>query len=345
MTAQMVATRAGTSVSTVSLVVNGKDRGRVSEAIKERVLTAVEELGYTVDHTASALAKGRGDLVIFVAPDLNPFFAEVTRGIREALGDQYKLLVSVPRGQPSAEDVASFLSFRPAGMLVEAPSASFVRDLPNSSLPMVLLDAPDCPGSVVYDFQAGISALAAHLVENGHRTLVYLDTTHQIATFDLRRALLEEAATAAGLTILRDLPRAELTIDSAAKIARAHLPRWRAQGATAVITATDTLAYGVLAAAAAVGLEVPTEIAVAGFDDLPSSSVVGPPLTAVSLPAASLGKVAASRLLAMIAGSPVPELTPLPTGLVVRASTGTAVSQQVANRPGATDTEAERSVH
>ena len=92
----MVAKHAGVSVATVSLVVNGKDRGRVSPANVERVRNSIDELGYVVDRVASSLSKGSSDLVILIAPDIsNPFFAGVVAGIKEILGDRYQLLLSV----------------------------------------------------------------------------------------------------------------------------------------------------------------------------------------------------------------------------------------------------------
>ena len=88
-----------------------------------------------------------------------------------------------------------------------------------------------------------------------------------------------------------------------------------------MVAAADTLAYGVLRVAAARGIAVPTALAVAGFDDLPSSSVTAPALTSVALPGAELGRAAALRLLAMLDGTE-PPAPALPTRLIPRASTG-----------------------
>ena len=92
----MVAERAGVSTATVSLVANGKTRGRVSEDNISRVREAISELGYVVDGIGSSLAKGVSSIVILVAPDIsNPFFAKVIAGVRESLGAEYQLLLSV----------------------------------------------------------------------------------------------------------------------------------------------------------------------------------------------------------------------------------------------------------
>ncbi|SFN82305.1 transcriptional regulator, LacI family [Pseudonocardia ammonioxydans] len=329
-TAAMVAERAGTSVSTVSLVVNGKSRGRVSAAITERVRAAVDELGYVVDHAASSLARGRTDLVVLLAPDLpNPYFGRVTTGIRDGLGDRHQLMQSVIAGgeQPTAEDVRRIAAFRPAGLLVHAPAPSFLDELDPCGPPLVLLDAPGFEtraATVTFDLRPGVRALVGHLAAAGHRTVAYLDGTTPSATFALRRSLLRETAAEHGVTVLDggggDV-RAGLTLDAAADTAVTALPGWLDDGATAVVAAADTLAYGLLAAAHRLGLDVPGDVAVAGFDDLPYSQVTAPSLTSVALPAEELGRAAAHRLTALLAGTDTPGPPPLPTRLAVRAST------------------------
>lgn len=333
MTAAMVAERAGTSVSTVSLVVNGKSRGRVSPAITERVRTAVDELGYVVDHAASSLARGRTDLVVLLAPDLsNPYFGRVTTGIREALGDRHQLMLSVIASgtQPGADDVRRVAAFRPAGLLVHAPSPTFLDELDPGGPPLVLLDAPgfeDRAATVTFDLRPGVRALVGHLAAAGHRTVAYLDGATPSATFAVRRAWLREIAARHGITVLGagddpDRPAAAgLSLDAAADTAVGAIPGWLDAGATAVVAAADTLAYGVLAAAHRLGLDVPGDLAVAGFDDLPYSQVTAPALTSVALPAEELGRAAAHRLTALLTGTDTPGPAPLASRLAVRAST------------------------
>ncbi|WP_259362911.1 LacI family DNA-binding transcriptional regulator [Curtobacterium sp. ME12] len=320
-TAAMVAERAGTSIATVSLVVNGKDRGRVSAPIAARVRDAVEDLGYVVDHAASSLARGSGDLVVFIAPDLsNPFFAEVIRGVRDTLGDRFQLVLSVTeRGaQPVAADVRRFERLRPAGILVDAPA---VDEPMSASVPVVLLDAPGGPEAVNYDLSTGVHDLVAHLHAQGHRHVGYLDGTSRAATFGVRRELFEQACADAGITVSEVTARADLTVEAAASATEHVIEAWQDDDVTAVVAAADTLAYGVLRVAGALGIAVPGALAVAGFDDLPSSSVTAPALTSVALPGADLGRTAALRLLAMLDGTAA-EAAALPTRLVPRASTG-----------------------
>ncbi|MEV7762886.1 LacI family DNA-binding transcriptional regulator [Curtobacterium flaccumfaciens] len=320
-TAAMVAERAGTSIATVSLVVNGKDRGRVSAPIAARVRDAVDDLGYVVDHAASSLARGSGDLVVFIAPDLsNPFFAEVIRGVRDTLGDRFQLVLSVTeRGaQPVAADVRRFERLRPAGILVDAPAAD---ESMSASVPVVLLDAPGGPEAVNYDLSTGVHDLVAHLHDQGHRHVGYLDGTSRAATFGVRRELFEQACADAGITVSEVTARADLTVEAAASATEHVIEAWQDDDVTAVVAAADTLAYGVLQVAGALGIAVPGALAVAGFDDLPSSSVTAPALTSVALPGADLGRAAALRLLATLDGTAA-EPAALPTRLVPRASTG-----------------------
>ncbi|WP_258366780.1 LacI family DNA-binding transcriptional regulator [Curtobacterium sp. MCSS17_011] len=320
-TAAMVAERAGTSIATVSLVVNGKDRGRVSAPIAARVRDAVDDLGYVVDHAASSLARGSGDLVVFIAPDLsNPFFAEVIRGVRDTLGDRFQLVLSVTeRGaQPVAADVRRFERLRPAGILVDAPAAG---EPMSASVPVVLLDAPGGPEAVNYDLSTGVHDLVAHLHAQGHRHVGYLDGTSRATTFGVRRELFEQACADAGITVSEVTARADLTVEAAASATEHVIEAWQDDDVTAVVAAADTLAYGVLRVAGALGIAVPGALAVAGFDDLPSSSVTAPALTSVALPGADLGRAAALRLLATLDGTAA-EPAALPTRLVPRASTG-----------------------
>ncbi len=327
-TAAMVAARAGVSTATVSLVANGKTRGRVSEDNISRVRQAIADLGYVVDSVGSSLARGVSSIVVLVAPDIsNPFFAKVIAGVRESLGADFQLLLSVTEAGefPRADDIRRILSLRPAGLLVDAPDAAFLEDLSTTG-PMVLLDAPGLEAygpSVNLDVAHGARELAAHLASSGHQRVAYLDSVTGTATFAIRRAAFLEEAAARRMTV-DPAHQISTTIDvgASAEAFAAAWPQWQQAGVTAVVCATDTHAYGVLQEARVAGVRIPDELAVAGFDDLPYSATSNPGLTSVHLPAERLGLKAGEQLRGLIEGRDLeqPQLT-LESSLIVRGST------------------------
>jgi DNA-binding LacI/PurR family transcriptional regulator len=327
-TAAMVAARAGVSTATVSLVANGKTQGRVSEDNISRVRTAISELGYVVDSIGSSLARGVSSIVILVTPDVsNPFFANVIAGVRESLGPQYQLLLSVTDAgeSPQADDVRKLLALRPAGLLVGAPSAEFLEDL-SAAGPLVLLDAPGLESyapSVNLDVAQGARELARHLASSGHTRAAYVDGVTGTTTFQLRReAFLAEAA-ACGLSVADEhVISTPIDVGAAAAAFAEAWPEWQRQGVTAVVCGTDTHAYGVLQEARVEGVRIPEELAVAGFDDLPYSATSNPSLTSVHLPATPLGRKAGEQLRGLMEGLPLEEShVTLESSLVVRRST------------------------
>ncbi|MGO4383655.1 LacI family DNA-binding transcriptional regulator [Specibacter sp. RAF43] len=325
-TAAAVAARAGVSTATVSLVTNGKTAGRVSAANIAKVERAIAELGYVVDGLGSSLARGRSNIVLLVAPDVsNPFFAKVIAGVREAIGRDYQLLLSVtdPGQSPAAQDVRNLLSLRPAGLLVDAPSALFLAELPAAG-PMVLLDAAGIESAapaVNFDVAHGARLLADHLAELGHRTVAYLDSVTGTQTFHERREAFCRRAAARGIHVPAPV-RTTIDVGAAALAFARAWPGWEQERVTAVVCCTDTHAYGVLQEARVAGVDVPGRLAVAGFDDLPYSETSNPGLTTVHLPATELGRAAGGQLRRLMAGEDVAR-SPLvlDSTLVVRGST------------------------
>lgn len=327
-TAAMVAERAGVSTATVSLVANGKTQGRVSEDNISRVREAIAELGYVVDSIGSSLAKGISSIVILVAPDIsNPFFAKVIAGVRGALGANYQLLLSVTDAgeSPRVDDVRKLLALRPAGLLVDAPSAAFLQEL-SAAGPLVLLDAPGLESfapSVNLDVGHGARQLARHLAGAGHKRAAYMDSVTGTATFDIRRAAFLEESAAVGITVAADhVIGTTIDVGAAAGAFAAAWPSWQWDGVTAVVCATDTHAYGVLQEARVAGVRIPQELAVAGFDDLPYSATSNPGLTSVHLPGDALGAKAGEQLRRLMEGQALeqPQLI-LQGSLMVRGST------------------------
>ncbi|AIY02162.1 transcriptional regulator [Arthrobacter sp. PAMC 25486] len=325
-TAAMVAAKAGVSAATVSLVTNGKTAGRVSTENIAKVEQAVAELGYVVDGLGSSLAKGHSNIVILVAPDVsNPFYAKVIAGVREAIGEDFALLLSVTDAglTPEPADVRRLLSLRPAGLLIDAPSAHFLAEL-RATEPTVLLDAAgiasDSP-SVNFDIAGGARLLAEHLADQGHRTVAYLDSITGTETFRVRRVAFVAEARRRGLQVA-DMDGTTIDVGTAAMAFAKSWPNLAAQGVSAVVCATDTQAYGVLQEARVAGVAVPGALAVTGFDDLPYSETSNPGLTTVHLPALEMGRLAGRQLLALMGGGQLGDAQlMLEATLVVRGST------------------------
>ncbi|MDF2562171.1 MAG: LacI family transcription regulator [Microbacterium sp.] len=312
----------------MSLVVNGKAEGRVSAALVARVRAAVDELGYVVDQSASTLSSGSTRTIVMVAPDpSNPYYGSVISGVKEGLGAHYQLLLSITESgrQPDASDIRGIIGLRIAGLLVGAPSPRFLTDLP-IPIPTVLVDSDGTDRSVPSVNLAaadGARALAEHLAMMGHKRVAYIDNETGSATFAARREAFWETAARIGLQVVEPAAYATVdTIDAAADAFRECWPAWRRSRATAVVCSTDTQAYGVLWEANALGVRIPDQLAVAGFDDLPYSRVSNPSLTTVALPGRELGREAARALRSLLEGADVsPRVRTLPAQLIERQST------------------------
>ncbi len=205
------------------------------------------------------------------------------------------------------------------------PNAEFLDDL-SAAGPVVLLDAPGLEAyapSVNLDVAHGARQLAAHLADTGHRRVAYVDSVTGTATFAIRRGAFLDEAAAHGIKVEPGhIISTTIDVGASAAAFAAAWPEWQQAGVTAVVCCTDTHAYGVLQEARVAGVQIPDELAIAGFDDLPYSATSNPSLTSVHLPATSLGLKAGGQLRRLIEGHRLeqPQLT-LESSLVVRNST------------------------
>jgi len=329
-TARDVAQLAEVSVATVSLIANGKSAGRVTSETERRVRAAIEQLDYRVNTTASALAQGRRDTVAFVSPDpTNPFFSLVLEGIVSVLDDSLSLTILVPRHgddyDPST--VQRALAGDLAGLVLASPGRTLLDSIA-PTCPTILLDSGETrPGmsSMDLDVEAAGVGLADHLVGLGHTQVAYVGVGRDKATLQHRRNALHDqlVARSAALSV-PDLLIPRMTTDAAFDSAFDILPAWIDAGVTAVVCGDDLLAYGVLRAAQYLGIAVPGQLSVAGFNDLPYSAMVTPSLTSVDLSARELGARAGRTLNGMLLGAEPPTSETLRTRVVARNSTARA---------------------
>lgn len=327
-TSRDVARAAGVSQATVSLVLGDKWRGRVAEPTAQRVRDAAQELGYRPNLAARNLRLGRTRTALLVVPALtNEFFAGVYTGAARvaARHDFGVVLYPSPEGV-TGEARDPFDSARASldGVLASSMASDALATIKGDALPLVMLDSDpaDSLGSatVNLDLADGMHQVTRHLLELGHRRILHLAAAIDSWTFHVRRDALAAALHGTGATV-RTISAA-LSVDAARAATEAALaapgPR-----PTAIVCDDDHLAAGACKAARRLGLRVPEDLSVAGFDDLSLATAVEPELTTVRLPAELFGERGMTSLLAVLNGERPPTDT-LPVRLITRGSTGPA---------------------
>jgi DNA-binding LacI/PurR family transcriptional regulator len=324
-TIRTVAARAGVSKSLVSLVLQNSPR--VSPQRREAVLQAMAELGYRPDPVARSLAERRTRTVGVVIDDLtNPWYVDLLAGLRPVL-HEHGLRALLADGATEPDAVAALADLRVDGVVVLGTlAASTVEQVAGlgPELPVVVAGTrePRLPAVdvVANDDDAGAHAVAAHLLELGHRRVAHIEGEGEVGR--LRRAGFEAVLSAAGVS-----PRCapgDWTEATGHRVARDLLAA--PDRPTAVFAANDVSAVGVLAAADELGLRVPEQLSVVGYDDTVFARLPRLSLSTVDSHIAEVGRAAGEVVAARSTGRhPDPPATRLigPT-LVVRRSTGPA---------------------
>lgn len=322
-----VAARAGVSIATVSRVVNG--RYGVAEATVARVRDIVSELGYESSLVARSLRSQRTNVIAVLVSGIEPFSAELLKGAAQAVEDTgFELIVysGGQKGQPGWErrHLARLSGTLADGTILVAPTVLAGR----SAHPIVSVD-PHVGGSTqpVVESQNFEGALAAtrHLLELGHRRIAFLGGRSDLESARRREAGYRSAHTEAGVAV-DDALIAEGNFTESSAVAPAHHLLTLADRPTAVFAANDLMALQVLRAANELGLRVPTDVSVVGFDNIPEAAMADPPLTTVDQHMQALGREAVRVLVDLIEhpdrhGEHNPIHVTLPTELVVRRST------------------------
>ncbi|MEU5211325.1 LacI family DNA-binding transcriptional regulator [Streptomyces sp. NPDC020742] len=324
-TSRDVARAAGVSQAAVSLVLGDKWRGRVSPGKAEAVRTAARELGYRPNLAARSLRMGRTRTVLLVVPALTTeFFARVYTGAARVAAAQGfgVVLYPSPEGIGPARDPFDSAAATLDGVIASSMAAEALNALRAADLPLVMLDSDPADGragaTVNLDIADGARQLTAHLTGLGHRRITHLAADVRSWTFEVRaRAVAESLAEVPG-TLLRRLPAA-LSVEAGLQAAHTALtgpgPR-----PTALLCDDDIIAAGACKAVRRLGLRIPEDVSVTGFDDLALAVAVEPELTTVRLPAEEFGEAGMRALTAVLDGDPAPSPT-LPVRLVPRGST------------------------
>lgn len=326
-----VAKQAGVSIKTVSLVMNG--HGNVREETRARVLAAAKALNYRPNYSARSLAGSKSFLIGMLYDNPIPSYVTAVQmgAVSYCRRNGYHLMAEpVDTADPEVgEDVDKMLStLRPDGLIltplvtdhtgvmdrIEAFGTPYVRIAPGS-------DRGRSAHVLMSDRDAA-RTMTAHLIALGHRTIGFVKGPEKHGAAHLRFegfvAAMREAGLSADLLAQGDFTFASGLACGEALLTRADRP-------SAVFCANDEMALGVMLTAQRLGLSVPKDLSVAGFDDSPAASMVWPQLTTVKQPIFEMAEAAAEMLIAGLA-APDPETGAPPSrtldfSLVLRDST------------------------
>ena len=334
-----VAERAKVSISTVSAVVN--DSKYVSPGLRTKVEQAIEELGYIPSRVGRALSSRRTSMLAHIIPTIaNPFFAALIQAAESAAFQSgYNLMVCSSEGSPTkVRQYQEFLIGAGVdGVIVSPTTRMSLEDqcapLLERGIPVVITaGSRGLPGvdAVISDDTKGLRQLTQYMLDLGHTRIAYLGR-RQSQSSEERRQAIAACMADAGLTLPEEWCKAaapytefQATYHLAKALISAN-PR-----PTAIMCYNDALAMGVLQSCYDLGLRVPQDLSVTGFDDS-LGHLTSPPLTTLSIPAATMGRLAIDVLLSRVNAkeqegeSRTPEHHVFDPELIVRASTGPAV--------------------
>ncbi len=325
-----VAKRAGVSAITVSRSMNNS--GVVNPATRERINKAIEELHYVPNTLARSFRSKQTCLMALVLPDItNPFWTTVARGIEDtATRNGFHVILCNTDESPEKEanHLSVLLQRRVDGIILAPTTDDKKRVLPlkQHSMPCVLLDRRvegfKCD-TVVSNGRAGAMKMIQHLIELGHRRIAIVAGPVAISTGQERVEGYRRALQKSGVPIREDyILRGSYNEASGYQLTQRLLglsPR-----PTAIFAGNNFLAVGALRALREVGLRIPEDVSLAGFDDIPQGSLISPALTVVSQPAYEMGVSAAESLISRVTGKyrGKPREIVFDTGIIIRESCG-----------------------
>lgn len=320
-----VARHANVSKATVSRVLNHNPQ--VKKDIRERVLQAIDELGYRPSAIARNLATKRTNMIGLILPDItNPYFPMLARGIEDAahrLG--YSLFISNTDNDPQLERkyIFNMVEQQVGGIVLISSSLDdqTVIELTRLDIPIVLCDRliPGVPFHAVLidDFKAAYEAVS-YLIGQGHRRIAHLAGPINVHSAESRKRGYLQAMHDAGLTPFVSV--GEFNFESGVQQTSWILDEY---DPTALFASNDLLALGAVQEIQRRGIRIPEEIAIIGCDDISFSRMSRPTLSTISIPVYQIGVTAGEILDQLIKGVNVePKNIIIEHKLILRESTG-----------------------
>jgi LacI family transcriptional regulator len=325
-----VARASGVSCATVSRVLSGYEF--VRETTRNRVMEAVEHLGYVANLQARSLVSGRSQIVGLLVPNLdNGYVGTITLGIDQELAlTNYDVMLYTSHRHPGKESfyVDAIANGLTEGLLLIAPlvPTAYLNALREQNFPYVLIDQTDATESsnvVEATNWQGAYEATCYLNQLGHTRIAFITGSLAVRSAIDRLQGYKAALVDCGIPV-----REELVIEGDFQQPTGYettksLLQSVDPPPTAIFASNDLSAFGAMDAARECGLRIPGDISIIGFDDIPQASFVYPKLTTVRQPLEQMGQVAVKLLLEHIEGrSRAPQRVALATQLVIRDSCG-----------------------
>lgn len=324
-----VAKRAGVAPITVSRVINNS--GYISQATRERVEAAVKELGYVPNTLARGLRSKRTRTLALVVTDItNPYFTLMARGVEDVAGDANYTVIycNTDESESKEEKYANILAQRQVDGVLLVPACGNVKTIKfllSNDINVVALDRRVSEveiDSIRSDSEDGAYRLVKLLIGLGHKRIAVITGSKDVSTSVDRVAGYRRALTEAGLIENELVYYGEFNQQSGYEFtqqAMMHSPK-----PTALFGVNNFITIGIIKALHDLRMDVPGNVSVVGFDDLPEAMLLSPFLTVAAQPAYEMGRMATELLLKRISG----ELTGgyqnlvLPTEIIERGSSG-----------------------
>jgi LacI family transcriptional regulator len=328
-----VAKRARVAPITVSRVINNS--GYISESTRKRVEAAIKEIGYVPNTLARGLRSKRTNTLALVVTDItNPYFTLMARGVEDVAGDSNYTVIycNTDESETKEEKYANILAQRQVDGVLLVPAGGndrTIKFLESNGISVVILDRRVSgvkTDFVCSDSEDGANLLVKLLIRLGHNRIAIITGSKNVSTSVDRVAGYQRALREAGLSENELVYFGEFNYQSGYELTKQVM--MQSPRPTAIFGANNFILNGIIKSLHDLGVIVPEDVSVVGFDDLPESMLVTPFLTVATQPAYEMGRLATELLLKRISGELADECQEiiLPTEIIERKSTDRARS-------------------
>jgi DNA-binding LacI/PurR family transcriptional regulator len=323
-----VARVAGVSTATVSRVLNESDYP-VRPDTREKVVEAAKRLGFHPNGLARGLLLKRTETVGLIIPDItNPYYPQISRGVEDVAAKHSYTVVFCNTDRDALKSeryVEALLRRRVDGVVIAGGGTDFEQATNlfsdhNAEVVLIGRHRLPFPSVQVDNFRAARKAVS-HLVGLGHSRIGFITGPLNLTSARDRLRGYKAALKSAGIAPDNEIVAEGDYTEKSGYTGGLRVLDRRGR-ATGILAANDRIAIGAMAAAADIGLNVPADISVIGFDDITMASFVRPALTTVAIPAYEMGEAAMAMLIKLIQQEAHPRVIKLPAELVVRESSG-----------------------